>query len=97
MEPNAQIHLFNSHIEAEEAIRELERAGFDIKKLSIVGKGFTPKSTRLAFMAWPTASNHGVAWGLFGVRFGACCSRQRYSFCPVWVWWPWLAPWLLRL
>ena len=29
----------NTHVEAEEAIQSLTRSGFDVKKLSLVGKG----------------------------------------------------------
>jgi hypothetical protein len=33
-------YVFNTHAEAEEAVRSLDRSGFDVKKLSLVGKGF---------------------------------------------------------
>jgi hypothetical protein len=72
MEPNAQIHLFNSHTEAEEAIRELERAGFDIKKLSIIGKGYHTEEHAIGFYgvvdrikSWGgTGAFWGAIWGL---------------------------------
>jgi 2,4-dienoyl-CoA reductase-like NADH-dependent reductase (Old Yellow Enzyme family) len=37
---NSVVSIFNTHTEAEEAIRELQRSGFDMKKLSIVGKDY---------------------------------------------------------
>jgi hypothetical protein len=30
--------VYNTHIEAEAEVRELQKAGFDMKKLSMVGK-----------------------------------------------------------
>ncbi len=36
---NSSVYVFNTHVEAEEAIRSLGQAGLDIKKLSLVGKG----------------------------------------------------------
>jgi hypothetical protein len=35
---NSVVSIFNTHPETEEAIKELQRSGFDIKKLSVVGK-----------------------------------------------------------
>ena len=32
------VSIFNTHIEAEDAVRELQKYGFDMKKLSIAGK-----------------------------------------------------------
>ena len=37
---NAVVAIYNSHTEAEEAVKELQKAGFNMKKLSIVGKGY---------------------------------------------------------
>jgi hypothetical protein len=34
------VAIYNTHTEAESAIKELQRSGFDIKKLSIVGKEY---------------------------------------------------------
>lgn len=32
--------IYNTHVEAENGIKELQKAGFDLKKLSIVGQGY---------------------------------------------------------
>jgi len=34
------VAIYNTHTEAESAVNELQRSGFDIKKLSIVGKEY---------------------------------------------------------
>ena len=45
---NSVVAVFESHDQAEDAIRELQKDGFDMKKLSIVGKDSTRKSTSSA-------------------------------------------------
>ena len=39
-ENKAAAGIFNSHTEAESSIKELQTAGFTMKKLSIVGKDY---------------------------------------------------------
>jgi hypothetical protein len=40
-ETNPSQYIFNTHIDAEEAIRSLGKSGFDVKKLSLIGKGYS--------------------------------------------------------
>ena len=37
-ETNSVVAIYETHSQAEEAVKELQRAGFDMKKMSIVGK-----------------------------------------------------------
>jgi len=37
---SAVVALYDTHEEAERAVRELQRSGFDMKKLSIVGRDY---------------------------------------------------------
>jgi hypothetical protein len=39
-EKNAVVAIYESHSQAEEALKELQRSGFDMKKLSIIGKDY---------------------------------------------------------
>ena len=39
-ENNSVVSIYNSHAEAETAVKELLQSGFDIKKLSIVGRDY---------------------------------------------------------
>ena len=39
-ENSAVVGIYNSHTEAEASIKELQRSGFDMRKLSIVGKDY---------------------------------------------------------
>ena len=75
-ENNAVVGIYNSHTEAEASIKELQRSGFDMKKLSIVGKdyqteehviGFYNAGDRMKF--W---GKQGAFWGGFwGLLFGS--------------------------
>lgn len=58
MESNSYTHVFNTHAEAEDAIRLLDRSGFDVKKLSIIGMGDRIKSWGGVGAFW------GGIWGL---------------------------------
>jgi hypothetical protein len=37
---NAMVAVYNTHVEAEAGIKELQKAGFAMKMLSIVGKDY---------------------------------------------------------
>jgi len=75
-EINAVVGIFNTHNEAETSIKELQKAGFDMKKLSIVGKdyhteehvvGYYNTGDRIA--VW---GKRGAFWGGFwGLLFGS--------------------------
>jgi hypothetical protein len=39
-DPNTVVAVYNTHAEAEAGVRELQKGGFDAKKLSIVGKDY---------------------------------------------------------
>ena len=64
---NAPFFIFNTHVEAEEAIKSLSRAGFDLKKLSLVGKGYHSEEHPLGFY---TAGDRIKSWGGIGAFWG---------------------------
>lgn len=73
---DACIGVFETHTEAENAIKELQRAGYDMKKLSIIGKdyrteehavGYYNTGDRVKF--W---GGNGAFWGgLWGMLFSS--------------------------
>ena len=73
---NAGVVILGTHDEAENAVKELQRSGFDMKKLSIVGKdyhteehvvGYYNAGDRMGF--W---GKRGAFWGgLWGILFGS--------------------------
>jgi uncharacterized membrane protein len=71
---------FPSHTEAERAVLELQKAGFDMQKLSIVGKDYQTNEHVRGFLTWQDTAKVGAAgggyWGsfvggLFGILAGA--------------------------
>jgi hypothetical protein len=70
------IATYDTHIQAEDAVRELHRAGFKMKQLSIVGKGYRSEEYPIGFYTlgdrMKTWGGVGVFWGaLWGMLFGA--------------------------
>ena len=75
-ETNSVVAIYDTHTQAEEAVKELQRAGFDMKKMSIVGKdyhtdehvvGYYNTGDRMQY--W---GKQGAFWGgLWGMLFGA--------------------------
>ncbi len=71
---NSCIAIFKSHHDAEQAVMELDHAGFDMKKLSIVGKDYAREENVLGYYNgidrvkfW---SKRGAFWGgIWGVIF----------------------------
>ncbi len=71
---------FPSHTEAEKAVLELQKNGFDMQKLSIIGKDYQTAEHVRGFLTWKDTAKAGAAgggyWGsfvggLFGILVGA--------------------------
>jgi len=60
-------YVFKTHVEAEEAIQSLSRSGFDVKKLSLIGKGYHSEEHPLGFY---TAGDRIKTWGGVGAFWG---------------------------
>jgi heat induced stress protein YflT len=75
-ETNVTVAVFPSHQDAERAVMELQRAGFDMKRLSIVGADYHTEEHVIGYYntgdrmrAWGRA---GAFWGgIWGLLFGA--------------------------
>lgn len=66
-EQNAVVGIFSSHVEAETSIKELQVAGFDMKKLSIVGKDYHTEEHVVGFY---NAGDRMKVWGKQGAFWG---------------------------
>ena len=66
-EKSAVVAIYETHEEAEEAVRELQRSGFDMQKLSIVGKDY---QTEEEVVGYYTAGDRMKAWGKTGAFWG---------------------------
>jgi hypothetical protein len=64
---NLPFYVFNSHIEAEEAIKSLSRSGFDVKQLSLIGKGYHTEEHPIGFY---TSGDRIRTWGSIGAFWG---------------------------
>jgi uncharacterized membrane protein len=73
---NAVVAVFDTHPEADEAVKELQRSGFDMKKLSVVGKDYHTEENVVGYYNAGDRMKHwgkfGAFWGgLWGLLFGA--------------------------
>jgi len=64
---NSVIALFDQHTQAEEGVKELQDAGFDMKTLSIVGKGY---HTDEDVVGYYTSGDRMMYWGKSGAFWG---------------------------
>lgn len=60
-------YCFDTHSQAEAAIRRLDAAGFDMTKLSLVGKGYHSEEHPIGFY---TMGDRVKAWGGVGAFWG---------------------------
>src|SRR5689334_10147747 len=75
-ENTAVVGIYSSHTEAEASIKELQRSGFDMTKLSIVGKDYQTEEHVIGYYntgdrmkVW---GKRGAFWGGFwGLLFGS--------------------------
>ncbi len=70
------VALYDRHTQAENAVKALQRAGFDMKKISIIGKDYESEEHVIGFLnAGDRAKifgKYGAFWGgLMGVLFGS--------------------------
>jgi len=65
---NSVVATYKSHIEAEHAVKELQKSGFDMKKLSIVGSEY---HTDEEVTGYYTAGDRMKYWGKLGAFWGA--------------------------
>ncbi len=67
VEKNAAVAIYNTHTGAEEAVKELQKAGFDMQKLSIVGKDY---HTEEHVVGYYNVGDRMKAWGKTGAFWG---------------------------
>src|ERR1022692_784222 len=66
-EKNAVIAVYRGHAQAEEALKELQKSGFDMKKLSIVGKDYHSEEQVVGYY---NAGDRMKRWGKSGIFWG---------------------------
>ena len=64
---NAVVEVYDSDTKAEASIKELQRSGFDMKKLSIVGKDYRTEEHVIGYY---NADDRMKVWGKWGAFWG---------------------------
>jgi hypothetical protein len=64
---SATVGVFRTHQDAEAAVKELQKSGFDMKKLSVVGKDH---HTEESVVGYYNAGDRMAAWGKYGLFWG---------------------------
>ncbi|MBL7226026.1 MAG: permease [Desulfobacteraceae bacterium] len=64
---NAAIAVYNTHTQAEAAIKELQKSGIDMKKLSILGKDYHAEENVVGYY---NAGDRIKFWGKLGAFWG---------------------------
>jgi uncharacterized membrane protein len=64
---NAAVAIYNTHTGAEEAVKQLQKAGFDMKKLSIVGKDYHSEEHVTGYY---NTGDRMKYWGTMGAFWG---------------------------
>ncbi len=63
----SSVYVFNTHTEAEDAIRSLSKSGFNMENLSLVGKGYHSEEHPVGFY---TSGDRIKSWGGMGAFWG---------------------------
>lgn len=64
---NSAVGLFSNHQDAESAVKELQQSGYDMKKLSVVGKDYHTEENVIGYY---NTGDRMAAWGKFGLFWG---------------------------
>ena len=65
---NSLVGIFANHEDAEAAIKELQLSGYDMKKLSVVGKEYQTEENVVGYY---NTGDRIAAWGKFGLLWGS--------------------------
>jgi hypothetical protein len=66
-EPNSVVGIFDHHSDAEHAVKELQTSGYDMKKLSILGKDYQTEENVIGYY---NTGERMATWGKFGLFWG---------------------------
>ncbi len=64
---NCVVGIFDKHTQAEDAVKQLQKAGFEMKNLSIVGKGYHTEENVIGYY---NAGDRMLYWGEQGAFWG---------------------------
>lgn len=61
------VGIFRNHLDAESAVKELQKSGFDMKKLSIIAKDYKTEENVIGYY---NTGERMATWGKFGLFWG---------------------------
>ena len=64
---SSAVGLFNTHEDAEAAVKELQKCGYDMKTLSVIGKDYHPEENVIGYY---NIGDRMASWGKFGLFWG---------------------------
>jgi len=64
---NSAVGIFADHQDAENAVKELQKSGYDMKKLSVVGKDYHTEENVIGYY---NTGDRMASWGKFGLFWG---------------------------
>lgn len=64
---HSAIGVFSNHDDAESAVKELQKSGYDMKKLSVVGKDYHTEENVIGYY---NTGDRMATWGKFGLFWG---------------------------
>ncbi|MDD5273769.1 MAG: DUF1269 domain-containing protein [Methylovulum sp.] len=64
---NSAVGLFGNHQDAENAVKELQKCGYDMKKLSVIGKDYHSEEYVVGYY---NTGDRVATWGKFGLFWG---------------------------
>jgi hypothetical protein len=74
MNPNElAVATYDSHLKAEQAVKSLQRAGFDMRHISIIGRDYSTDEQVLGFF---NAGDRARFFGKFGAFWGGLAGRR---------------------
>ena len=85
-EKNSCVAVYDTHSEAEEAIKKIQKAGFDVKKLSILGRGYHSDEHAVGYY---NTGDRVKFWGKLGAFWGGIWGLL---FSSAFLWIPGIGP-----
>ncbi|HWR02767.1 MAG TPA: general stress protein [Humidesulfovibrio sp.] len=64
---NSAVGVFSNHVDAEGAVKELQQAGCDMKKLSVISKDYHTEENVVGYY---NTGDRMATWGKFGLFWG---------------------------
>lgn len=71
------VAVYDLHTQAEAAVKALQRAGFDMKKISIIGRDYHTEEHVVGFLNAGDRAKSSASLAHSGAASWECCSARR--------------------